>query len=141
MARPFTGSQGRAGLLTPWDGGEEEDEHSSCSSQELMEQVPRCCAVTARCAQSMGMMLCLCFPPHCPGTEHFHRASLQPESPDFPVFRSKTHTTVSGTSDVEGEEGWGWVSPRPGELLGALGLGCPLGLCPTDWLFSPLTPA
>lgn len=34
----------------------------------------------------------LCFPPHRPGAEHFHRASLQPESPDFPV--SKTHISV-----------------------------------------------
>lgn len=89
-----------------------------------------CCAVTARCGQSMGVLLCLFFPPHFPGAEGFHHGStmvalsLQSESPDFPVPQSKIHVTVSGTSDLEGEEGWDWVSPGLGELLEAPGLGC-----------------
>lgn len=127
----------RAGMDPSPHVGGEEDEHGSCSSQASVEQVPQwqehivqwqpgvskawgCCFAWASLHPSLEQSVSTMAPaPWLCAT-----ASLQPESPDFPVPWSKTHITVSGTSGLEGEEGWDLVSPRLGELLGVLGLGC-----------------
>lgn len=90
-----------------------------------MEQVPHCRAVTARCVRSVGMLLCASL--HTSLEQSISTVppcSLNPLISQFPKPTS--------VSDVEGEEGWGWVSPRLGELLGALGLGC-LPLVLSSW--------